>query len=469
MRFNNLMKFIIIYLLLLHTNSVLLSQNVKERIGIGLYGSMVKMVGGDIDRSTIEQWAGLQINYGLTPSMSVNASAALGWVYPKNPDGSHFTSTGKYKTNLLPATFNVNYNLNPDSKLRPYIALGLGVTYWDIRKLDNEVTTFSQGVSLKGAEYDFSLIGGFGFEYFLSRDYLFNIIFKYHRLIKGNDDTIGYGDDGNDAIAELRFGFSYYFGGFQDRDKDGIEDQYDLDPLNKEDFDGFADEDGAPDVDNDNDGIPDSKDGAPNNPEDIDGFMDDDGIPDLDNDNDKIPDTKDKCPNIPEDFDGFEDSDGCPEIDNDNDTIPDSLDKCPDLPENINGYLDKDGCPDEKPRQAIIEKGKKMILRGVTFESGSAELTPYSFSSLNDVVQTLKDFPKIAIEIHGYTDNIGNFNSNQQLSERRANSVKEYLTKNGVNPDRIRAVGYGELHPIANNNTGEGRALNRRIEFVRTK
>ena len=81
-----------------------------------------------------------------------------------------------------------------------------------------------------------------------------------------------------------------------------------------EDFDGFADQDGCPDLDNDQDGIPDVKDLAPDLPEDVDGFEDSDGRPDRDNDGDGITDDKDACPNEAEDFDGDRDVDGCPDL-----------------------------------------------------------------------------------------------------------------------------------------------------------
>jgi thrombospondin type 3 repeat protein len=99
-----------------------------------------------------------------------------------------------------------------------------------------------------------------------------------------------------------------------DRDHDGIPDKRDQCPEQPEDFDGYQDEDGCPDLDNDGDGIPDTRDLAPDLPEDVDGFEDDDGRPDLDNDGDGIPDVRDLCPNEAEDFDGDQDTDGCPDV-----------------------------------------------------------------------------------------------------------------------------------------------------------
>jgi outer membrane protein OmpA-like peptidoglycan-associated protein len=248
-----------------------------------------------------------------------------------------------------------------------------------------------------------------------------------------------------------------------DNDKDGIPDKIDKCPDLAEDFDGFQDEDGCPDLDNDGDGIPDLKDKCPNEPEDFDGVLDEDGCPDIvqDSDNDGIPDDKDKCPLKAEDFDGFQDEDGCPDLDNDLDGIPDSVDKCPNESETYNGYQDEDGCPDERP----IEE--KFILRGVNFESGSAALTPDSYGILDQVVKSLKAYPEVRVEIAGFTDDVGKDEYNLGLSQRRAEAVKQYLANSGLSADRIVARGYGETNPISTNTTPAGRAENRRIEFRR--
>ena len=248
-----------------------------------------------------------------------------------------------------------------------------------------------------------------------------------------------------------------------DNDKDGIPDVRDKCPDLAEDFDGFEDEDGCPDLDNDGDGIPDIRDKCPNEPEDFDGVQDDDGCPDIvvDSDGDGIPDDVDKCPTKPEDLDGFQDDDGCPDPDNDLDGIPDVRDKCPNEPETFNGYEDEDGCPDERP----IEE--RFILRGVNFETASASITPDSYTILDQVVRSLKAYPDVRVEVAGYTDDVGKDDYNMSLSQKRADSVKQYLVNAGVAAERIEARGYGETNPIASNKTAAGRAENRRIEFRR--
>jgi outer membrane protein OmpA-like peptidoglycan-associated protein len=241
-------------------------------------------------------------------------------------------------------------------------------------------------------------------------------------------------------------------------------------PNQPEDIDGLQDDDGCPDYDNDKDGIPDSLDQCPDVPEDRDGFADADGCPDFDNDHDGIQDTLDKCPNEPEDIDGFEDADGCPDYDNDKDGIPDTLDKCPNDPETFNGYKDDDGCPDTIPKpKKEPDFRKQQIVRGIMFNNNTAEITFDSFQWLDPIVKSLKEYSEIEIEIRAYSDAMGNFSKNMQLTQMRAEAVRQYIINQGVDFHRVRAVGFGPSSPIADNRTAAGRAQNRRIEIIRTK
>jgi len=132
-----------------------------------------------------------------------------------------------------------------------------------------------------------------------------------------------------------------------DADWDGIDDVKDKCPNEREDRDGFEDDDGCPDNDNDKDNILDKNDNCPDAAEDIDGFKDDDGCPEPDNDEDGILDAADKCPVDAEDIDQDRDEDGCPDIDSDNDGFENPVDKCPFDAEDKDGFEDDDGCPDD--------------------------------------------------------------------------------------------------------------------------
>jgi outer membrane protein OmpA-like peptidoglycan-associated protein len=112
-----------------------------------------------------------------------------------------------------------------------------------------------------------------------------------------------------------------------------------------------------------------------------------------------------------------------------------------------------------------IRIGKKTVLNNIFFETNSYELKKTSEVELNKLVQFLKTYPQLRIEIMGHTDNVGNEKFNLTLSENRAKAVAQYLIRQGIDPKRIQARGYGEKHPVASNDTDEGRALNRRTEF----
>ena len=254
-------------------------------------------------------------------------------------------------------------------------------------------------------------------------------------------------------------GVNYFFGN-PDKDGDGIPNDRDADPENPEDFDGYRDADGAPDVDNDNDGILDAQDGAPDDPEDFDGFQDEDGVPDPDNDNDGIIDAEDAAPDEAEDMDGFQDEDGVPDPDNDGDGVLDNMDRCPNTPAGVT--VDVDGCP------VVQEIREDLVLEGVSFKSGSAELTPGSIAVLDKVAESLGAWPEVRLEVQGHTDSSGSAELNRNLSQKRAETVRDYLVMKRIAPERVTAVGYGEDRPIADNGSREGRATNRRVELHRT-
>ena len=274
--------------------------------------------------------------------------------------------------------------------------------------------------------------------------------------------TVGAGHGLTDGIGapELRvfalFGYTPEEG---DRDGDGILDGDDQCPDDPEDFDGFQDKDGCPDLDNDKDGILDIDDKCPNEPEDIDGFEDQDGCPDPDNDKDGILDVNDKCPNIPEDFDGLGDEDGCPEDDFDGDGILDNADKCPRVPENKNGYQDDDGCPDEMPSITLTEV--------VYFHTASATIKRESYALLDSVADLLKAHPEInSVAIDGHADERASHEFNDALTKRRAAAVVDYLANKGVARDRLTPRGFGERRPIDPGHDESAWVKNRRVELI---
>jgi outer membrane protein OmpA-like peptidoglycan-associated protein len=113
----------------------------------------------------------------------------------------------------------------------------------------------------------------------------------------------------------------------------------------------------------------------------------------------------------------------------------------------------------------ILEKGKKVILRGINFEFDKATLTEDSKDILEVGYDALVASPDVQVEISGHTDNVGSDEYNQDLSLRRAQAVKNWLEQRGIASYRMKTIGKGEMEPIADNGTEEGRTENRRIEF----
>ncbi|MEM9668545.1 MAG: OmpA family protein [Pseudomonadota bacterium] len=119
----------------------------------------------------------------------------------------------------------------------------------------------------------------------------------------------------------------------------------------------------------------------------------------------------------------------------------------------------------------VVRNGDQLQLNmpsDVTFASGQSSIEPGFYTPLNDVANTLKEFPSTAVDIIGHADSTGPEDSNQVLSEQRAASVQNYLQSQGVTPVRLASIGYGESRPIADNATVAGRAQNRRVEIILT-
>lgn len=112
-----------------------------------------------------------------------------------------------------------------------------------------------------------------------------------------------------------------------------------------------------------------------------------------------------------------------------------------------------------------MEVGQRIVLRNIFFDFNKATLREESTTELENLLNLLKENPKMKIEISGHTDNVGSAQYNKKLSESRAQSVVDYLKKKGVAADRLTFAGYGFDDPIAPNDTEEGRQLNRRTEF----
>lgn len=379
--------------------------------------------------------------------------------------------------------------------INPTIHLGIGTSY-----------------NSDDSQWDFNIPAGFGLNIKLV-DNVYLTAQSQYRFSLENRNGWHHG-----------VGFVVFFGEVKkDRDKDGVTDDVDKCPdvpglatlmgCPDKDADGITDlEDKCPDVpgvaalmgcpDRDGDGIADADDTCPDEK----GVAAFNGCPDTDNDG--IADPNDKCPKEA----GPASNQGCPIRDRDGDGIADADDACPSEkgPAATKGCPDRDGdlvidkddaCPDKKGSAAhkgcpdtdndgvydnedrcITEAGPasnkgcpeikkedkakvELAVHAVQFETGKATLVPASNKILADVADVLIKYPAYSLNIGGHTDNVGDDKFNQELSEKRAKTVYDYLISKGVAASRLTSAGYGETKPVGDNKTKAGRDLNRRVEF----
>ncbi|MDR4497835.1 MAG: OmpA family protein [Candidatus Scalindua sp.] len=277
-----------------------------------------------------------------------------------------------------------------------------------------------------------------------------------------------------------------------DSDGDGVYDDVDRCPDTPKGL--IVDEKGCPEVrkilraDSDGDGVNDDIDECPDTP--IGEKVDAKGCPEvrkvlrIDSDGDGVYDDVDWCPDTPKGV--AVDGKGCPkvrQIDSDGDGVNDDIDECPDTP--IGEKVDAKGCPEVRkidsdedgvyddrdecpgtPKGAIVDFRGCWVIKGVKFDYKKWDILPQFNTNLDNAVNVLKKNPMLEIRIEGHTDNIGSMEYNLELSQKRAEAIKEYLVGNGINESRITTIGIGFSQPIATNETPEGRALNRRAELI---
>ncbi|MGZ3854171.1 MAG: OmpA family protein [Flavisolibacter sp.] len=229
----------------------------------------------------------------------------------------------------------------------------------------------------------------------------------------------------------------------KDRDKDGVPDELDQCP----DDPGTILTNGCPD--RDGDGIADKDDQCPDLP----GTIQNKGCPVLDRDSDGVPDSEDKCPDVP----GLKKYQGCPVPDSDHDGVNDEEDQCPE----VAGDKDNHGCPRvTKEQQQKIDYAAKRI----QFEFKKAELIETSYVVLDEVVQILKSNPTFNIRVEGHSSGPES-ESNRVLSEKRAETVKDYFIRKRIAAERIRAQGFGSSRHLSKDGDKNENAEDRRVEL----
>lgn len=285
-----------------------------------------------------------------------------------------------------------------------------------------------------------------------------------------------------DDIWKFTIGLEFNLGKTIDTDLDGVSDKKDQCPDTPTGV--VVDEKGCP-IDYDKDGVPDYQDECP----DVEGLpalkgcpdIDRDGVADKydacpevaglpelkgcpDSDGDGITDADDKCPETPA---GWKvDEKGCP-LDTDKDGLADSEDDCP----TVFGPKSNKGCPVKEPEKKKEITAEQVIVQKINvtpvhFVSDKTYLTDYSKSNVDKLLKTLNSDKELKVNIFGYTDNVGPDDYNIKLSEKRVETVIEYLISKGISEDRIiHQQAFGKAKPVATNDTEEGRLRNRRVEF----
>jgi outer membrane protein OmpA-like peptidoglycan-associated protein len=177
--------------------------------------------------------------------------------------------------------------------------------------------------------------------------------------------------------------------------------------------------------------------------------VDQSGCP-LDNDKDGLVNEEDDCP----DKTGVLALQGCP--DTDGDGVSDKFDRCP----TVKGTLKNKGCP-----EMAVEDVKKItnIASKIFFETNSEKLQVASLAQLDELAILLKKYEEANLTIEGHADDQGEDEYNLTLSQKRTESVKQYLMEKGILEQRLTAIGFGETQPVASNKTEIGRAKNRRV------
>lgn len=462
------------------------AQTIDKKWNIGLHGGLTQYkgdLGNDFYNTggTLYGFGGLSFSRYIVNHFDLNVLIAKGAV-GFHEDTLHFSNS--FTSILLNARFNI---LADKYAVLPYLFVGGGAMLFDkdidvdAAKTDWIAPSFGGGINVK-----------------LGPGIMLNVQETF--LYSSNDKRDGVEANENDMYLLHSIGITYNFGKKKDADKDGISDYKDkcpqtpasvaVDklgcPLDK-DADGVADYmDDCPDIagnkelkgcpDKDGDGVADKDDMCKDTP----GLVALSGCPDADKDG--IADIEDKCPEtnprykvdvlgcpVDNDQDGiFNEDDLCPELagtattkgcpDKDADGIADSEDTCPD----VAGILANKGCPEIAKEDSVKITN---IASKIFFETNSDKLKVASQAQLDELVIILKKYETANLTIEGHADSQGADDFNLKLSQKRTDSVKTYLMSKGIMESRLTAVGFGETVPIADNNTSEGRAKNRRVEL----
>ena len=485
------------------------AQNTNGRWSLGFRGGANMWV-NDFNERVVGPDAEVQLRYGVSRAFSLGLTA--GYSELKSKQSPPFTSYDYLKLHAVPVALVGWFHLAPGNKFNPYFYLGGGMMFY--KRMDGNKNDIPNSDMYSSVVIPV----GIGFEAFASKKVSLGIDAGY-RII---DDWTDYRKYNNpDSYAAVRASLNLYLGrsasddddadgltngeeaklgtnpDMADTDGDGLNDgeevnRYKSDPL-KADTDGDGLKDGEEvnryktdptKADTDGDGLSDGDEVLKYKTDPVQMDSDGDGL----SDGDEVLKHKSDPLKVDTDGDGLSDWDEVKtyktdpaKMDTDGDGLSDGDEVKKHKTEPLKVDTDAGGINDGAEVQRgtnpldpkddvmketiILEKGKAVVLEGVTFETGKATLRKESETTLEKAFIALVANPDIKVEIAGYTDNVGSDKLNDGLSLRRAQSVKTWLVRKGIDSKRMTTVGKGKRDPVDTNDTAEGRTKNRRIEF----
>lgn len=473
---------ILIFIVIMLASSAFSQIQEFDRYQLGLRRGYSTLLGNSEGRYTLSSGNGFVAGY--RPSNRWLLTLDLSFFSLKNDTtaSSSFTfehndafATEKWEANRI-GFFASRRLFNPARRINLTIGLGGGLMNWEIQFPDSGLVKkvqgeFNQDTDYAASELFFSAGGGLEFSlrsslvlnWSLQADYLSGAGAEFAEQYKSQRGRLV-----TSSMLTLTFSFgrssikwpsdnswmavSNEAGAtpaLRDSDGDGIPDVNDKCPNSP--FGVGVNQLGCA-RDSDGDGVADGLDDCPGTDRRAAGMVDVHGCP-VDSDFDGVVDYLDNCP-----FNKIGarvDQNGCP-IDSDADGVPDGLDDCPYTLVGVD--VDPNGCID------LSMLAKTMVLN-IDYTSGSFEIDFNTKDKLIKLSRLLNFVKDIKLEISGFTDNIGTAPANRSLSQKRANRVRDFLIIQGIDADRFKVFGRGEVNFVTSNNTAKGRASNRRVEI----
>ncbi|HOP06233.1 MAG TPA: OmpA family protein [candidate division Zixibacteria bacterium] len=474
-------RVIIILLVVLFSASV---GAVEHRFYLGAQGGVIRIDGGDEGLFPYQSDMGFMLGYRIDDHWSAELGLGFNSIYNDTTYGSSLQfgidknhADRVYKVTRVYVTVG-RLLFNPVNKFNLRLAGGGGLALWKVKDAEADTLIRVMGTREQLVDYQASEVMASiqaQLKYRLSNRFDFGWNFQYDYLTGlGVEFAPETKSRRHRTILSSMISLTFSFGrrsewrsstnwaarpvsweqpvkvDEDDSDGDGVPNGRDDCPDTRAGV--IVDRRGCP-IDLDMDGIPDGLDDCPQTDLKARGAVDIHGCP-VDSDYDGVPDYRDNCPFNP--VGAAVDASGCP-LDSDGDGVPDGLDDCPNSLFGIK--VDHNGCID------LSMLDKPMVLN-IDYVPGSFEVDPHNRERLKELARLLVFVSDVKLEISGYTDNIGTATANKQLSEKRARRVRDYLVSLGVETDRIKVFGKGEVDFVASNQTAAGRAQNRRVEIV---